>query len=222
MQRENIVTLSDPQSPAAEAYRSLRVNLDYASLDDPLKTLVVALPASEKGRTKDTEVAVNLAIVMAQAGKRTLLVDADLRAPALHQLFAADNARGLAQAVLDVEGGQAALPLVDTEVEGLRLLPSGSPPPNPVDILSSQRMTALLNALKGMADVIILKAAPVLFAADTPALAARADGLLLVTRAGQTRRDRLAEAKEKLEQFEVNLVGAVLTDAPGEGLLSPS
>lgn len=222
MQREKIIMLSDPQSPAAEAYRSLRVNLHYASLDNPLKTLVVALPASEKGRSKDTEVAVNLAVAMAQAGKRTILVDADLRDPQIHQIFGADNAQGLAQAILNVEAVEMDIPLVETEIKELQLLTSGDPPPNPVDILSSQKMTALLTALKEAVDVVILKSPPVLFAADTPALAARADGLLLVTRAGHTRRDRLGEAKGKLEQFDVNLVGAVLTDAPGEGLVRTS
>lgn len=222
MQRESIVTLSDPQSPAAEAYRSLRVNLHYASLDDTLKTLVVALPASEKGETKDVEVAVNLAVTMAQAGRQTILVDANLRNPRLHDIFEVDNAEGLAQAILTVDTADATLPLLDTDVEGLQLLTTGNPPPNPVDILSSQKMTALLNQLTEASDVVILKAPPVLLAADTPALATRADGLLLVTRAGHTRRDRLAAAKAKLEQFDVRLLGAVLTDASREGLLSTS
>lgn len=220
MQREKIILLSDPQSPAAEAYRSLRVNLQYAGLDTPMKTLVVALPASEKGERKDTEVAVNLAVAMAEAGHHTILVDADLRHPQLHQIFEVENDEGLAQIILDIETTGSTLPLDQTEIQGLQLLTSGSPPPNPVDILSSQKMTALLAALKETADVIILKASPVLFAADTPALAARADGILLVARTGHTRRDRLAEAQEKLAQFEVNVVGAVLTDAPGEGLLN--
>jgi capsular exopolysaccharide synthesis family protein len=220
MQREKIVTLSDPQSSAAEAYRSLRVNLHYASLDEPLKTLVVALPASEKGATKDVEVTVNLGVTMAQAGKRTILVDANLRDPRLHEIFEVDNAQGLAQAILTVDTADATLPLLETDIEGLQLLTSGDPPPNPVDVLSSQKMTALLNRLAEAADVVILKAPPVLLAADTPALATRADGLLLVTRAGHTRRDRLAAAKEKLKQFDVNVLGAVLTDAPGEGLLT--
>ena len=220
MQREKIVTLSDPQSSAAEAYRSLRVNLHYASLDEPLKTLVVALPASEKGATKDVEVTVNLGVTMAQAGKRTILVDANLRDPRLHEIFEVDNAQGLAQAILTVDIADATLPLLETDIEGLQLLTSGDPPPNPVDVLSSQKMTALLNRLAEAADVVILKAPPVLLAADTPALATRADGLLLVTRAGHTRRDRLAAAKEKLKQFDVNVLGAVLTDAPGEGLLT--
>jgi capsular exopolysaccharide synthesis family protein len=220
MQRENIVMLSDPQSQAAEAYRSLRVNLHYASLDDPLKTLVIALPAVEKGALKATEVSVNLAVAMAQAGQRVVLVDADLRHPQLHEIFSVSGTPGLAQAILMLEADDSALPLVETEVEGLRFLPGGDPPPNPADILSSQKMTALLQKLASQTDVTILKAPPVLLAADTPALAARTDGLLLVARSGHTRRDRLAAAKEKLEQFEVHLLGAVLTDASEDGYLS--
>ncbi|MGC9398203.1 MAG: CpsD/CapB family tyrosine-protein kinase [Anaerolineae bacterium] len=214
MQLEEIVTLTDPHSPAAEAYRSLRVNLRYASLDTPLRTLVVASPTALKGAAKDVEVAVNLAVVTAQAGEHVALVDADLRHPTLHALFGEESVPGLPQAILTLEDEAAALPLAETGVENLRLLPGGHPPPNPVDILSSQKMSTLLERLTQAVDVVILKAPPVLLAADTPALAARADGLLLVTRSGHTRRDHLVAAKDELARFDVRLLGAVLTDAP--------
>lgn len=210
---ETIITLADPTSPAAEAYRELRIHLTYATLDEPAKTLVVAAPAAEGETPFPPDVAINLAVVAAQAGQRVILVDADLRQPRLHDIFDVPNAGGLTQAILQLaKGGE--IPLLQTAVPGLRLLPSGKVPPNPSDILSSAKMGQLLERLAEMADLVILHAPPVLAAVDTPALAAQADGLLLAVRSGKTRRDRIESAKEILARFRVRLLGAVLMDAP--------
>jgi len=210
---EKIVTLKDPASPAAEAYRALRVNLMYATLDQPVKTLVIAAPATEDNAPVPPDVAVNLAVVAAQAGQRVILVDADLRHPLLHVLFGVPNADGLTQAILELEE-KAALPLVETTVPGLRLLTTGKVPPNPSDILSSHKMAELLERLTAQADLVILQAPPVLVAVDAAALAAKADGMVLTVRSGKTRRDRIESAKKILERYQVHLLGAVLTDAP--------
>ncbi|HUM37868.1 MAG TPA: CpsD/CapB family tyrosine-protein kinase, partial [Anaerolineae bacterium] len=209
---EKIITLKDPTSPAAEAYRALRVNLMYATLDQPVKTLVIAAPATEDNAPVPPDVAVNLAVVAAQAGQRVILVDADLRHPLLHVLFGVPNADGLTQAILELEE-KAALPLVETAVPGLRLLTTGKVPPNPSDILSSHKMAELLERLKAQADLVILQAPPVLVAVDAAALAAQADGMVLSVRSGKTRRDRIESAKKILERYQVHLLGAVLTDA---------
>jgi non-specific protein-tyrosine kinase len=211
MQEENVVMLTAPDSPAAEAYRALRVNLEYAGLDQPVRTLVVALPAETPGTDHDVDVAVNLAIATAQAGKRVMLVDADLRNPQLHEIFEVPNAVGLAQAILALE---SPLPTVATDIPNLDFLPAGPAPTNAADVLSSEKMGALLTRIAQQADLVVLKAPPVTAAVDTPALGAKVDGLLLVTRAGHTRRDRVLEAKEKLDKFDVNILGSVLTDAP--------
>ncbi|MEA3307921.1 MAG: CpsD/CapB family tyrosine-protein kinase [Chloroflexota bacterium] len=218
MQREHILTLAQPQSPAAEAYRALRVNLTYAALDKPLRTLVIASPApDEEGH--ETEVAVNLAVAAAQAGERVILVDADLRRPSFHKLFEAEPAGGLALASTQ-PAAEVTQQLEQTEVPNLRLLPAGATPPNPADILSSAKMGALLSQLADDSELVILKAPPVTAVVDTPALAAQSDGLLLVTRSGHTRRDHIAAAQELLARFNVNLLGAVLTDAPDGGMLA--
>jgi non-specific protein-tyrosine kinase len=125
----------------------------------------------------------------------------------------------LTTVMLSQETG-AALPLLGTSIPGLRVLPAGALPPNPADILSSQKMQQLLEQLKADADAVILDAPPVTVAVDAAALAARTDGLLLVVRAGHTRRDRIAQAQEMLERFRVRLLGVVFTDAPGGGLLT--
>ena len=216
MDKSNVVTLTAPRSSAAEAYRALRMNLAFTSLDKSLETVVVSSPAANANKS---EVAVNLAVVMAQSGQRVVLVDADLRRPALHAYFAVPQEPGLTGLMLNQDDGEA-LPLVKTEVPDLLLLPSGALPPNPADILGSQKMGQLLTQLKAQADVVVLDTPPVTVAMDASVLAAQTDGLLLVVRAGHTRRDRIAQAQEMLERFRVRLLGAVFTDAPKGGLLT--
>jgi len=212
----NLVTLNDPQSPAAEAYRALRMNLAFTSLDRALESFVVSSPAVA-GMSSDT--AANLAVVLAQAGQRVCLVDADLRRPSLHEIFNVPQEPGLTTFMLSNSAAQDVAP-VETAVPGLSLLPSGTLPPNPADILGSKKMANLLEQLKGGADIIILQAPPVTVAVDASVLAAQTDGLLLVVRTGHTRRDRIEQAQELLERFRVRVLGTVLTDAPDRGLMT--
>jgi capsular exopolysaccharide synthesis family protein len=212
----NLITLRDPRSPAAEAYRALRMNLAFTSLDRELRRFVVASPAAADA---DHTVAANLAVVIAQSGKRVCLVDADLRRPSLHELFGLAQEPGVTTFMLSRDE-TVAPPLTDTTVAGLSLLPSGALPPNPADILGSQKMNALLDQLEQVVDVVILQAPPVTVAVDASVLAAQTEGLLLVVRTGHTRRDRVEQAKELLARFKVPLLGAVLTDAPDRGLLT--
>lgn len=211
-----IVTLTQPQSPAAEAYRALRMNLAFASVDKELESLVVASPAPNEMKSL---VAANLAVVMAQAEKQVVLVDGDLRRPHVHQLFDVAQEPGVTTLLLH-QGEMADLPLLATSVPGLRVLPSGTLPPNPADVLNSRKMEQLLERLKDVADIVICDAPPVTVAVDAAVLAARTDGLLFVVRAGHTRRDRIEQAKEMLERFRVRLLGAVFTNAPEGGLLT--
>ncbi len=212
----NLVTLRDPRSPAAEAYRALRMNLAFTSLDRDLSCFVVAPPATEG---LDANVAANLAVVIAQSGKQVCLVDADLRRPTLHTLFNVPQEPGVTTLLVNAKE-DVGIPLAPTGVPGLSLLPSGALPPNPADILGSNKMAALLDSLKSMVDVVVFQSPPVTVAVDAAVLAAQTDGLLLVVRTGHTRRDRVEQAKELLERFRVRLLGAVMTDAPDRGLLT--
>ena len=212
----NLITLRDPRSPAAEAYRALRMNLAFTSLDRELRRFVVASPAAAD---TDHSIAANLAVVIAQSGKRVCLVDADLRRPSLHELFGLAQEPGVTTYMLGRDESVKIL-LHDTAVAGLALMPSGALPPNPADILGSQKMSTLLDQLEHLVDVIILQAPPVTVAVDASVLAAQTEGLLLVVRTGHTRRDRVEQAKELLARFKVRLLGAVLTDAPDRGLLT--
>jgi non-specific protein-tyrosine kinase len=167
----------------------------------------------------EDSVAANLAVVMAQAGQRVILIDADLRRPRLHDLFGLSQEPGVTDIVLSGDEAME-MPLVDTDVEGLRLIPSGALPPNPADILGSQSMDALLERLQAEADIVIFTAPPVTVAVDASVLAAQTDGLMLVVRAGHTRRDRVDQAKEQLKRSRARLLGAVMTNAPKQGRLT--
>ncbi|MGC9347037.1 MAG: CpsD/CapB family tyrosine-protein kinase [Anaerolineae bacterium] len=216
MDEADLVTLRDPGSPAAEAYRALRMNLAFTSLDRSLSAFVVAPPAIAG---MESNVTPNLAVVMAQSGQSVILVDADLRRPQLHELFGVPQEPGLTTWMLSREVDEP-ISLVETGVNGLRLLPSGALPPNPADILNSEKMKSLLDSLKASADVVIFQTPPVTVAVDAALLAAETDGLLMVIRSGHTRKDRVEQAKELLERFRVRLLGAVMTDASDRGLLT--
>jgi non-specific protein-tyrosine kinase len=206
----NLITLIDPRSPAAEAYRTLRTNLYFSSLDQALETLLVTSAAPGDGKSTTLS---NLAVTMAQGEKRTILVDADLRRPALHKLFGVSNSQGLTTMAVQ-ESALAKPPLAETGVDNLWLLPSGPLPPNPAEILGSRRMEEIIAALKTHADVVLFDAPPVIAVTDAAVLGTKVDGVLLVISAGKTRREHALRARETLERVKVRLVGAVLNNAP--------
>ena len=206
----DLITLTDPRSPAAEAYRTLRTNLTFAALDKPIETLIVTSASPDEGKST---VLANLAVTMAQGERRTILVDADLRRPGLHEIFGIANDRGLTTMIVE----EAALdepPLVNTGVDNLWLVPSGPLPPNPADILGSRKMEDAIAALKARADVVLFDAPPVIAVTDGAVLGTKVDGVLLVVCAGRTRREHAQRARELLERVHVRIVGAVLNDAP--------
>jgi len=209
-EQPDLITLTDPRCPAAEAYRTLRTNLTFAALDNPIETLVVTSAAPGEGKSI---VLANLAVTIAQGERRTILVDADLHRPSMHEVFGATNAQGLTTMIVE----KAALddpPLLETSVDNLWLLPSGPLPPNPADILGSRRMEGAIAALKDRADVVLFNAPPVIAVTDAAVLGTKVDGVLLVVSAGRTKRDHAQRAREMLERAHVRIVGAVLNDAP--------
>ncbi len=207
MANANLITLTNPRSPASEAYRTLRTNLTFYSLNEPLHTLVVTSPAPEEGKSVTLA---NLAVTFAQGGRQTVIVDCDLRRPSQHAIWGMEQQPGLTTMMLE---GLKKPPLVDLGVENLRLLPSGPLPPNPADLIDSPRMDAIIQQLKKEGDVVLFDAPPIIAVTDATLLATKVDGTLLVLRAGGTRRDHAERAKELLGRASVRVVGAVLTDA---------
>lgn len=212
MATPNLITLSDPRSPAAEAFRTLRTNLMFSSVENPIHTLLVSSAADSDG--KSVAVA-NLAITFAQSGHKTILVDADLRKPLQHEIWNIPNDRGLTTMMLD-NAALASPPLTDSGVEHLQIMTSGPLPPNPADVISSKRMNDIIGLFKARAEYVLFDSPPVLAATDAALLGVKLDAALLVVRAGATRRDHTARAREALERVHVRIVGAILTNAPLE------
>jgi non-specific protein-tyrosine kinase len=153
-------------------------------------------------------------VTFAQGGNKTILVDADLRRPSQHHIWGVEN-RGLATMMLK-DTALSNPPLVETGIENLMLLPAGDEPPNPADLLSSKRMNEVIGVLKARANYILFDGPPVLAATDAALLGIKLDGVLLVVKSGQSRRDQTNQAKQALGQVNVRVVGAVLTNAPSE------
>ena len=206
---ESLVTLTMPRAPVSEAYRTLRTNLEFSSLDKPLKTLVVTSPGPDEG--KSTTLA-NLAVTLAQAEKRVILVDCDLRRPAQHEIFGVTNQSGLTTMMVD-EQAMKAPPLQETGVPGLALLTTGPLPPNPSELVGSRRMAEIIAGLSQAADLVLFDAPPIIAVTDAAVLASRVDGVLLVIKAGGTKRDHAQKAKALLDKVNAHVIGAVLNNA---------
>jgi capsular exopolysaccharide synthesis family protein len=204
--KEHLVTSQPRFSAVSECYRMIRSNIHFAAVDQEVKTVLITSPGPGEG--KSTTVA-NLGVVMAQAGLKTVILDADLRRPRQHEIFHLVNLSGLTDLLTSPEFEIQSY-LQDTNVENLSVIPSGFLPPNPSEMLASQRMKYLLFSLSNLADVIILDSPPATTFADAVVLSNRVDGVVLITEAGKTRRDIAMEAISNLRQAGANVLGAVL------------
>ena len=207
---QKLVAITDPRAAIAEAYRMLRVNVDFASIDRPARTLLVT--SSGPGEGKSTTAA-NLAIAIAQAGKRVILVDADLRRPTLHKIFRLSAERGVTTALLQ-SGTPLESHVARTGIRNLTLMPSGPLPPNPSELLGSQRMTELTEQLRQRADVVVFDSPPALPVVDATILASACDATLLVVLAKKTRSGALRRTREQLAQSGAHVLGVVLNRVP--------
>lgn len=214
MAKASLITLTEPRSSAAEAYRSLRTNLMFASVERPLETLLITSAAQSEDKSV---VLANLAVTFAQAGNKTIIVDSDLRRPAQHEIWGIANERGLTDMILQ-DAAMATPPLTPTDIPNLSVLPSGKLPPVPSDVLSSAKMAEVIGVLRARAHYILFDAPPVLVAADAALLGAKMDGVVLAMRVGVTRRDQAARAKQTLERVHVRVLGVALTNAPRDNV----
>jgi protein-tyrosine kinase len=205
-----LVMMQAPRSAAAEAYRTLSTNIQFSSLDRDIKTLLVTSVGQDEGKSI---VLANLAITLAESGKKVVMVDCDLRHPSLHQMFGVSDQPGLTSMVLNEEMQP---PLQATSVANVSLLPAGPLPPNPAELISSERFTRVLAAIGAEADVVLIDVPPVAAVADASILAARVDGVLLVVDSGRTRRDTARRATEQLQRAGARQLGAVLTNVKAE------
>ena len=209
-----LAVLNSGQSPASEAYRVLRTNLQFAAVEHPLNVLMVTSPAPSEGKSLT---AANLAVALAQGGRRVILVDSDLHRPRMHRIFGLQNNVGVTTALItdDAQGLDGLLQ--EGNVPGLRVLTSGPLPPNAAELLGSTRMRKLLAELQAKADIVVLDSPPVTALSDAAILATQSDGVLMVLDAGRTRREMARRAMEAFGRVHARVIGALLNRMPTSG-----
>jgi polysaccharide biosynthesis transport protein len=207
--KQTLTSLLDPKSSCAEAYRGMRSSLLLSSIDNPPRIISVTSAFPGEGKTTT---AVNCAIVLAQRGERVLLIDADLRRGTLHHVFGITDLSFGLTTVLAKPGSSKDLPVPLPDLPSLHVLPAGPRPPNPAEMLSSKRMEEQLQQWSQEFDRIVLDTAPVLAVSDTQAMAVLSDTVILVARAGMTRKRALVRARDLLLRINANIAGVVVND----------
>jgi succinoglycan biosynthesis transport protein ExoP len=207
-----VYTMAQPQSSATEAMRLLRTNLDFASASGPINILTVTSPGPGEGKSTVTA---NIGVVMAQGGLEVAIIDADLRKPTQHRVFGIPNDRGLTTLLTHPEEDWRNV-VTKVALPGLSLIPSGPLPPNPADLVASNRFEELLARIGEDVDLILIDSPPVLSASDSLAIAARSDGVLLVCQSHKTRTDALRHAAHSVRQGGIRIVGVVLNRQKGQ------
>ncbi len=212
--KAQLIMLSDPFAPIAEAFRSLRTSIGFSALTTPIRSLIVTSAGPGEGKTF---VAANLAVTLAQSGKRVVLVDTDLRKPQQHHLFDLKREPGLTNLMLDPQAELVDF-LQDTAISNLQVITSGTLPPNPADLLGSPRAVYIMEQLENYADIVIYDSPPAATVTDAAILAQHVNAVLQVVQAGKTRVDLLLRCKAVLEQVGARVVGPVLNRVGGRDL----
>jgi polysaccharide biosynthesis transport protein len=202
-----------PRSPVSEAFRSLRTNIQYSNIDAPLRTLLVTSPSPREGKTL---VCANLAVVLAQGGKKVIVVDADLRRPAVHKRLEVSNSNGLTALLLQPEIVLEGV-LRTTKTANLSVVTCGDLPPNPAELLGTRKMGLILDKLKEDADILVIDTPPVLPVADPSVLAPLVDGVLLVLQPGKTALSEARDTVERLQRVNAKIIGVILNNVDLRG-----
>jgi len=216
--KSTLITVNEPRSPTAEAYRTLRTNVSYTSVDKPLHTLMITSTESGEGKTTTT---CNLGVVLAQNGFRVTIADCDLRHPRLHTYFGVPNRAGLSTLFAhpaEIPNGAQQM----TRVKNLSLLTTGQLPPNPAELLGSKKMQNILLGMCQKNDLVLIDVPPVLAVTDAAVLAPSVDGIILVVRPGKTRTISLRQTISQLRQVNATILGVVMNDVDLRGPLYSS
>lgn len=203
---ERLVTVTKPDGVASEAYRSLRTSLLYSLVDNPPKVITFTSPGPREGKSTTCS---NLAVVLSQADKNTLLMDCDFRKPVVHRVFQLRNIMG----VVDVLAGEHSAEKVWHEpMENLKVMTVGPVPPNPAELLGSERFAELLDRMRGEFDYVLIDAPPIQLVSDPAIIAAQTDGVLLVLDSQNTRKGSLRRSMRSLESVGATVLGTVMNN----------
>lgn len=201
----SLITSEQTKSPISEAYRTLRTNVQFTSVD--LETKKIMITSSGPGEGKSHTVA-NLAVSIAQVGQSVLVVDADMRNPSQHKFFSLENREGLSVALVQDQDYQNYIR--ETAVPGVMVLTGGPVPPNPAELVGSKRMKRLIEEISAKFDVILIDTPPIIAVTDAAILAQEVDGVILVLASGEVNKDFAQKAKEQLDKVGAKILGAVL------------
>jgi capsular exopolysaccharide synthesis family protein len=203
-----LITELSPKAPISEAYRKLRTNIQFSSIDHPVRTILVTSALPEEG--KSTTIA-NLAVAYSQEGKKVLLIDADLRKPTLHRYFKISNRFGLTNILTNPDRSEE-MNITETHIPNLSIISSGPIPPNPSELLSSKRMASFMSSAKERYDLILIDSPPILAVTDSQILSAICDGVAMVVNYGQTKREIAKKALDNLAHSNARVLGVVLNN----------
>ncbi|KLU40128.1 MAG: CpsD/CapB family tyrosine-protein kinase [Limnochordia bacterium] len=203
--RDSLIVHNDPKSVGSEAFRTLRTNLQFTSPDRQLRVILVTSAAPGEGKST---ISSNLAVAFSQAGLRTLLLDCDLRKPTVHKIVGLHNSPGLTSLLVGEVKREDVVK--DVGVPNLSVIPSGPVPPNPVELLGSQAMRNVLNAVREEFDMVVVDAPPIVAVTDAAVLCPLVDGVLLTVAAGEVPRELAQHARSLLENANANVLGVVL------------
>lgn len=205
--RRPLITLNNPKSPISEAYRSLRTNIQFSSIDHDIRCIMVTSASPGEGKSTTTA---NLAVTYAQSDKKVLIIDSDLRKPTMHHTFSVSNRMGIS----NILTGQCSSEdvITETDIPNLFLLPSGPIPPNPSEMLGSKRMKDLITELLHHFDYIIIDTPPALAVTDAQIVSTLCDGVLLVIDSESVKSGPAMKAKANLEHVQARILGVVLNN----------
>lgn len=210
-----LITLANPQSVISEQFRNIRTNINFMNVDKEVKKIAFTSAMASAGKST---VSANVAITMAQAGKKTILIDADLRRPTLHSTFNVSNSNGLTTLLTSRSKEMDVNSVVrESGVENLSILTAGPIPPNPSELLSSKHMLDLIEDLKQEYDMVVLDLAPILDAAETQQLTSSLDGTILVVRQAHSQKSAVKRAVELLKLTNSPILGYVMNDVNADG-----
>lgn len=202
-----LITQTNPKSPMAEAFRTLRTNIQFANIDEEIESMVITSGQPSEGKST---VAINLALTIGQGGKRVLLIDCDMRKPTIHKTFRISNLFGLTNILMGTKTLEEVLYSQEERLGSVYVLPSGSLPPNPAELLGSNRMKQFLQKAKEKFDMIVIDAPPVGLFTDGAILSTLVDGVIFVAAAGEADIETTQRAKERLDKVNANILGVVL------------